>query len=190
MSPDTVRLVRAFVAGNMAREVPEEYVHKHSYCVFLYTSPGLSLSGLVLVRVEPEHVGRRVHELNSLCVEAGHRACGLGSELLRYTREQLTGSDYLKLYVDAGPDHDRLVAFYHRNGMFTLYTNAAETCLQSKRGVDWVFWRRVASAVLFLLGVLCVLHAVRSVALSGGAGVKFFVGHLPQSPPTKTKTKK
>ena len=166
MSPDTVRLVQAFVATNIPRDVPEDYIHRHSYCIFLYTSPGLSLSGLVLVRVEPEHIGRRVHELNSLCVETGHRACGLGSELLRHAREQLTGSDYLKLYVDAGPDHDRLVAFYHRNGMFTLYTNSTETCLQSKRGVDWVVWRRVAAAGLFLLGVLFVLDAVWSMALS------------------------
>jgi GNAT superfamily N-acetyltransferase len=165
MSADTVRLVQAFIAANMARDVPDDHVYRHSYCVFLYTSPGLCLSALVLVRVEPEHVNRRVHELNSLCVETGHRACGLGSELLRYTREQLTGSDYLKLYVDAGPDHDRLVRFYHRNGMFTLYENTMETCLQSKRAVDWVFWRRLAGAVLFLLGVAFVLSAVHSAGV-------------------------
>ena len=158
--------MQIFVAANMGHNVSDDYIRKHSYCVLLYTSPGLCLSGMVLVRVEPEHVGRRVHELNSLCVDAGHRACGLGSELLRHTRTQVTGSDYMKLYVDAGPNHDTLVRFYHRNGMFTLYTNSVETCLQSKRGVDCVFWRRVAAAALFLLGVVFVLDAVRSVGLS------------------------
>ena len=156
MNADTVSLVCNFIARNMQREVPDDYVFKHHYCLMIHTGSSLCLSGLVLVRLIPEHVGRTVHELNSLCVEHEFRNGGLGSELLRHVRENLQDHDFLRLYVDAGPDHDRLVQFYHRNGLKTLYSNALETCLQSHIHADWCSWRRVGVLVVvaMLAGLL------------------------------------
>ena len=162
MSEDTTRLVANFVARNMDRVPSTDYVRQHTYCVMLYTGDSLCLSALVLARVVPEHVGRKMHELNSFCVDHEFRRTGLGSELLRHTREQLQGSDYLKLFVDAGASHDRLVRFYQKNGMYTVYSNDVETCLQSTMHSDGGFLRGLVLSFTFL-GVL--VFAVTSLYL-------------------------
>ena len=162
MSEDTTSLVANFVARNMDRVPSTDYVRQHTYCVMLYTGDSLCLSALVLARVVPEHVGRKMHELNSFCVDHEFRRTGLGSELLRHTREQLQGSDYLKLFVDAGASHDRLVRFYQKNGMYTVYSNDVETCLQSTMDIDRGFLRGLVLSFTFL-GVL--VFAVTSLYL-------------------------
>lgn len=131
MREDMLALIANFITRNMNKETSTDYVKQHTYCCMVYTGDSFCLTGLVMVREFLDHLGKRAHELSSLCVDEDSRGRGLGSALLQHVRAGMRGNDYLKLFVDAGDTHDRLVAFYQRNGLRAVYTNDQETCMQT-----------------------------------------------------------